>query len=213
MSDREEARRALRAALAPQLARVGTPLVVIAEDLIGEEDAGIDWVASSPDGVAWVVLVDPGSGGAALLEQALVQRAWVGNRLRDWCQLAPGLPLRPDLPARALLIARDFARTTQLAAREAAGEELVLARWSGEPGEPDSRATRRPVAGASRCGAGGRARTPGIGLPQRARRRRPRLLSQPEAPGEPPRAAGLALRALPGDEVTKIRPRVTFFDT
>lgn len=136
MSDREEARRALRAALAPQLARVGTPLVVIAEDLIGEEDAGIDWVASSPDGVAWVVLVDPGSGDAALLEQALVQRAWVGNRLRDWCQLAPSLPLRPDLPARALLIARDFARTTQLAAREAAGEELVLARWSGEPESP-----------------------------------------------------------------------------
>lgn len=136
MSDRTEARRALRTALAPHLARAGTPLVVIAEDLIGEEDAGIDWIASSPDGVAWVILVEPGAGGATLLEQGLVQRAWVENRLRDWCKLAPGLLLRPDLPARALLIARDFARATQLAAREAGGEEIVLARWCGEASRP-----------------------------------------------------------------------------
>lgn len=135
MSDRDAARRALRGALAPLLARVGTPLVVIAEDLIGEEDGGIDWVAASPDGVAWVVLVEPGPGGAALLEQGLVQRAWAAHRLADWCKLAPGLPLRADLPARALLVARGFSRTTQLAAREA-GEAVVLARWSGEPERP-----------------------------------------------------------------------------
>jgi hypothetical protein len=136
MSDREEARRALRGALAPQLARAGTPLSVIAEDVLGEEDGEIDWVAASPDGIAWVVLVEAGPGGAALLERGLVQRAWVGRRLRDWCKLAPGLPLRPDLPTRALLIARDFPRSTQLAAREAAGEEIALARWNGEPERP-----------------------------------------------------------------------------
>lgn len=136
MSERESARRALRVGLAAQLGRAGTPLVVIAEDLIGEEDGGIDWVAASPDGVAWVVLVDPQIGGAALLEQGLVQRAWVGHRLRDWCKLAPSLPLRPDLPARVLLIARDFERSTLLAAREAAGEEIWLARWSGDPARP-----------------------------------------------------------------------------
>lgn len=136
MSDRESARRALRAGLVARLGRAGTPLVVIAEDLIGEEDGGIDWLAASPDGVAWVVLVEPGVGGAALLEQGLVQRAWAGHRLRDWCKLAPSLPLRPELPARALLIALDFERSTLLAAREAAGAEIVMARWSGDPGQP-----------------------------------------------------------------------------
>jgi hypothetical protein len=136
MSDRAQTRRALRAALASQLARTSTPLVVIAEDLIGEEDGSIDWVASSPDGVAWVVLIEPGPGGPALLEQGLVQRAWVEHRLRDWCKLAPGIPLRPDLPARALLIARDFGRATRLAARDASGEQIALAKWSGDSASP-----------------------------------------------------------------------------
>lgn len=136
MSEREAARRALRAGLAAQLGHAGTPLVVIAEDLIGEEDGGIAWLAASPDGVAWVVLVEPGVGGAALLEQGLVQRGWAGHRLRDWCKLAPSLPLRPDLPTRALLIARDFERATRLAAREVVGEAIVLARWSGDPARP-----------------------------------------------------------------------------
>lgn len=126
----------LRAGLTPELVRIGTPFTVIAEDMIGEEDGGIDWIAASPGGVAWVVLIEPGPGAAALLEQGLVQRAWVEHRLRDWCQLAPGLSLRPELPARALLIARDFARATRLAARDAAGEAIVLARWSGDPGRP-----------------------------------------------------------------------------
>jgi hypothetical protein len=131
MSDRDAARRALRRSLAPQLARLGTSLELVVEDALGEEDASIDWVAAAPDGRAWVVLVEPATGGASLLEQALAQRAWVRARIPDWSQLAPRLGLRTDLVPRALLIARDFERTTRIAAREL-GEAGVLARWTGD---------------------------------------------------------------------------------
>jgi hypothetical protein len=133
MAERAAARSALRRVLAAQLGRVGTSLELIAEDVIGEEDAPIDWVAAAPDGRAWIVLVEPGSGDARLLEQALVQRSWVQARIRDWAQLAPSLGLRAELVPRALLIARDFDRTTRIAAREAGTDDLLLARWTGDP--------------------------------------------------------------------------------
>jgi hypothetical protein len=63
-----------------------------------------------------------------------VQRAWVAARIADWRKLAPGLVLRAELAPGALLIARDFGRSTRIAAREAAGTEIVLARWSATPG-------------------------------------------------------------------------------
>lgn len=135
MSDRDAGRRALRRGLAAQLARIGTSLELVVEDALGEEDAAIDWVATAPDGRAWVVLVEPATGGARLLEQALAQCAWVRARIRDWCQLAPQLGLRADLAPRALLVARDFERTTRIAAREI-GEAVVLARWTGEERAP-----------------------------------------------------------------------------
>jgi hypothetical protein len=138
-------REALRRALAGRLAALGTPLELIAEDVIGEEDAAIDWIAAAPDGRAWVVLIEPAGGGPALLEQGLVQRAWVATRVPDWCKLAPSLRLRADLPPQLLLIARDFERTTRLAAREAGGE-IALARWEGDPAAP----TLDPLAGIAR---------------------------------------------------------------
>jgi hypothetical protein len=144
MPDPDELRLALRRGLGAQLGRLGRPLALIAEDLIGEEDAPIDWLAAAPDGRAWIVLVEPGLGGARLLEQALVQRAWVQARILDWAKLAPSLGLRADLAARALLVARDFDRTTRIAAREAEGEAIALARWRGDPAAPELEAVAAP---------------------------------------------------------------------
>jgi len=134
MADAAAARSALRRALAPCVAQLGTPLEWIAEDMLGDEDGVIDWVAAAPDGRAVVVLVANGPGDAALLEAGLVQRAWVAARIADWRKLAPDLVLRAELPPRVLLIARDFARSTRIAAREVAGVEIWLARWSAAPG-------------------------------------------------------------------------------
>jgi len=137
MAEADDDQRALRRALAPRLGQLGTPLEVIAEDVLGEADGVIDWVAAAPDGRAFVVLVANGSGNAALLQAGLVQRAWVEARIADWRKLAPTLAVREEPPARALLIARDFDRAMRIAAREAAGAAIVLARWriAGETGQ------------------------------------------------------------------------------
>jgi hypothetical protein len=129
MRETDDEQRALRRAIAPRLGQLGAPLEVIAEDVLGEEDGVIDWVAAAPDGRAFVVLVSDRIGDAALLQAGLVQRAWVESRIRDWRKLAPTLAVREELPARVLLIARDFDRATRIAAREAAGAAIVLARW------------------------------------------------------------------------------------
>ncbi len=162
MAEAGDDQRALRRALAPRLGQLGTPLELIAEEVLGDEDGVIDWVAAAPDGRAIVVLVANGSGNAALLQAGLVQRAWAESRVVDWRKLAPTLAIRDQPPARALLIARGFDRCTRIAAREAAGASIVLARWwvaaaTGEievecvaPERPFSRADpapeRRPAA-------------------------------------------------------------------
>ena len=71
-----------------------------------------------------------------MLERGLVQRAWVEARIPDWRQLAPTLALRPGLAPGVLLVARDHARSTRIAAREAAGDAVLLARWRGEASAP-----------------------------------------------------------------------------
>ena len=129
MAEAGDDQRALRRALAPRLGQLGTPLELIAEDVLGEEDGVIDWVAAAPDGRAVVVLVTSGRASAALLQSGLVQRAWVQARIADWRKLAPDLVVREQPAARALLIARDFDRATRIAAREAAGDAILLARW------------------------------------------------------------------------------------
>jgi hypothetical protein len=142
MADAAAARSALRRALAPCLVQLGTPLEWIAEELLGDEDGVIDWVAAGPDGRAVVVLVANGQGDAALLEAGLVQRAWVAARIADWRKLAPDLTLRAELAPRVLLIAHDFARSTRIAAREVAGVEVWLVRWNAAPGTGQVELTR-----------------------------------------------------------------------
>ena len=139
MAESDDEQRALRRALAPRLGQLGTPLELIAEDVLGEEDGVIDWVAAAPDGRAFVVLVTNGRATAELLQAGLVQRAWVQARIADWRKLAPGLVVREQPAARALLIARDFDRATRIAAREAAGDAIMLARWriEGPAGLPE----------------------------------------------------------------------------
>jgi hypothetical protein len=125
MGDGDE-RRKLRHAVAAALGQLGLPLRLIAEDVLGEEDGAIDWIGAATDGRAWLVLVDPAAEGGALLERALVQRAWVAARLPDWCQLAPSLGLRPDLAPRVLVVAAELPRTTRIAAREVGGDAITL---------------------------------------------------------------------------------------
>jgi hypothetical protein len=133
MSDTEESRGALRRALAARLGDLGTALEVLAEDVLGEEDAAIDWIAAAPDGRAFVVLLADRCGDAALLQAGLVQRAWVESRVADWRKFAPSLALRSELSPHVLLLARDFARATRIAAREVSGSGITLARFRGDP--------------------------------------------------------------------------------
>jgi hypothetical protein len=127
-------RRELAAALRPRLARLGTPLQLLAEFVLGEDDAPIDWVAVEPTGRAWVGLLDCEGGDDTLLARGLAQRAWIEVRLGDWAQLVPNLAARRDLRPRLLLVAPSFSRSLRVAAREADADGIRLARFSWRPG-------------------------------------------------------------------------------
>jgi hypothetical protein len=123
-------RAALRRELRHRLGLLGAPLQILAEDVLGEDDARIDWVAMEPDGRVHVALVGLEPGGEALLAIGLAQRAWVHARIGDWRKLAPtGFGARADLRPRLLLLAPDFSRVLRMAAREADPEGLRLARF------------------------------------------------------------------------------------
>lgn len=124
---------ALRRSLRSRLGHLGAPLQIVAEDVLGEADARIDWVAIEPGGRVCVVLVDARGGDESLLARGLAQRAWVQARIGDWRQLAPGLAARADLRPRLLLLAPDFSRVARLAAREADPDGLRLARFRWMP--------------------------------------------------------------------------------
>jgi hypothetical protein len=128
------ARRLARAGLA----QLGTPLEILAEDLLGEEDARIDWVAAEPDGRVWVGLVAREGEGDALLARGLAQRAWVRARLRDWQKLAPGLRVRLDLAPRLALLAPGASRTLRAAAREADAGGIRLVELGAGTAQADS---------------------------------------------------------------------------
>lgn len=132
MDSRDAENGALRHALRSRLGQLGAPLQIVAEDVLGEGDARIDWVAIEPGGRVCVVLVDACGGDESLLACGLAQRAWVQARIGDWRQLAPGLAARADLRPRLLLVAADFSRVARLAAREADPDGLRLAcfRWA-----------------------------------------------------------------------------------
>lgn len=124
---------ALRQALRARLGRLGAPLQLVAEDVLGEDDQRIDWVAIEPGGRVCVVLLGAPGDGEALLARGLAQRAWVRARIGDWQQLAPGLAARTDLRPRLLLVAADFSPIARRAAREADAEGVRLARFRWEP--------------------------------------------------------------------------------
>lgn len=128
MESRDPESAALRRELRSRLGLLGAPLQVLAEHVLGEEDARIDWVAMEPDGRLWVVVVGAEVGDEALLARGLAQRAWIQARIGDWRQFAPDLRARADLRPRLLLIAPDFSRMVRIAAREADPEGLRLAR-------------------------------------------------------------------------------------
>jgi hypothetical protein len=137
--------------LRARLGQLGVSLQILAEDVMGDEDVRIDWVAVDPSGRAWVVLVAPEEAEAPLLlARGLAQRAWLEARLPDWRQLAPELPVRLDARPRLLLIAPGFPRLVQVAAREADAEGISLARlrWSAAdgPGEAGLEPVRPPPA-------------------------------------------------------------------
>ena len=125
----------LRQALRARLGRLGAPLQIVAEGVLGEDDQRIDWVAVEPGGRVCVVLVGGPEDGEALLARGLAQRAWVQARLGDWQQLAPGLAARADLRPRLLLVAADFSRVTRRAAQEADAEGVGLARFRWVPAD------------------------------------------------------------------------------
>jgi hypothetical protein len=174
MDSRDPQTAALRRELRARLGQLGAPLQLLAEDVLGEDDARIDWVAVEPGGRMTVALLGLEGGDESLLARGLAQRAWVQARIGDWRQLAPGLAARADLRPRLLLLAPDFSRVVRIAAREADPDALQLARfrWSleqnGAPelalalldplpvalGEPEP--TRTPLASVFRSGLGDR---------------------------------------------------------
>jgi hypothetical protein len=136
MADAADPRTALRRGFAAGVRQLGLALELVAEDVLADEDEPIDWIAAAPDGRAWVVLLADGPAPAGMLERALVQRAWVEARVPDWQQLAPTLALRSGLAPGVLLVASDYDRGLRIAAREASGDGVLLARWSGDASEP-----------------------------------------------------------------------------
>jgi hypothetical protein len=150
MVETGDPRATFRRGFAASLRQLRLALELIAEDVVGEEDARIDWIAAGPDGRAWIVLLEHGRADATLLERGLVQRAWVEARVADWRQLAPSLALRDGLTPGVLLVAAEHDRSTRVAAREA-GDAIRVVRWEGDPErpvlavlEPPPRARQKP---------------------------------------------------------------------
>ena len=127
-------RASLRRELRSRLGQLGVSLQLLAEDVFGEEDEPIDWLATLPDGRALVGLLALAPGDGALLARGLAQRAWVEARIPDWLQLAPGLVVRPEARPVLLLLAPDFPRLVRIAAREADRDGIRLARYGWRSG-------------------------------------------------------------------------------
>lgn len=79
----------------------------LAEDVLGAETR-IDFVGAEPDGRAVLVLVGGAGEDLELVARGLAHRAWLSPRVRDWLQLAPELPLRPEAGVRLVLLCPSF---------------------------------------------------------------------------------------------------------
>jgi len=96
----------------------------LAEDLLGS-DATIDLLGSDSSGRTVVVLIGEAGEDLEMIGRGLAQRAWIAPRVRDWLQLAPGLPLRPEAGVLAVLLCPSF-RPEAIAAARAAAADLAL---------------------------------------------------------------------------------------
>jgi hypothetical protein len=134
----------LRRRFATRLRDLGLALELLAEDVIGDEDRPIEWIAAGSDGRAWLVLIDAGGGSGELIERALVQRAWVTARIRDWRQLAPGLPLREGVAPGVILVAESAGRSLRIAAREAFGDASRVVEWGRGGADAELQVTPAP---------------------------------------------------------------------
>ena len=144
MSDAAGLHATLRRGFAASLRQLGVALELIAEDVVGDDDARIDWIASGPEGRAWLVLLATGAADGSLLVRGLVQRAWVEARIPDWRQLAPGLALREGLTPGLVLVASEHARSARIAAREVGADAVRHVTWAGAPERPSLSALEPP---------------------------------------------------------------------
>jgi hypothetical protein len=93
--------------LSARLAEIVPGWQPLAEDILGA-DLAIDLLGSDPSGHAVLVQIGEAGEDLELIGRALAQRAWVAPRVRDWLQLAPGLPLRPEAGVLAVLLCPAF---------------------------------------------------------------------------------------------------------
>lgn len=118
-------RRELLRLLGARLGSIVPGWQLLAEDVLGA-DATIDLVGADSGGCAVAVLIGATEEDLELVGRGLAQRAWLVSRVRDWLQLAPGLPLRPEAGVQAVLLSPSF-RPEAVAAARAAAPPLVLA--------------------------------------------------------------------------------------
>ncbi|MDH3686063.1 MAG: hypothetical protein OEP95_07545 [Myxococcales bacterium] len=128
------------------------PLRLIVRDVQGL-GGPIDAVACDATGTPVLIGIATPDGAADPLGSLLAQRAWLAPRIRDWLQLNPQLPFRPDVRPRMLLLAGQWEAATLAAAAEIGVElgrlralETVEGTVVGleTPPERASSATERP---------------------------------------------------------------------
>ena len=100
----------------------------LAKDILGA-DLAIDLLGSDPSGRAVLVQVGGAGEDLELIGRALAQRVWVTPRVRDWLQLAPGLPLRPEADVLAVLVCPAFRPEAAAAVRSLDPASLLLATY------------------------------------------------------------------------------------
>lgn len=100
----------------------------LAKDILGA-DLAIDLLGSDSSGRAVVVQVGAAGEDLELIGRALAQRAWVTPRVRDWLQLAPGLPLRPEAGVLGVLLCPAYRPEAAAAAQSLGPVSLILATY------------------------------------------------------------------------------------
>jgi hypothetical protein len=117
----------LRSHLRDGLAKLEPGLRVLAEDVLGLETS-LDLVAADAAGRLVLVLVAAPGRELETIADALAQSRFLAPRVKDWCKLAPDLPLEPELGVRALVVAPGFCARARAAAEAIGRERLELVR-------------------------------------------------------------------------------------